>query len=142
MFKWFWPFLFFDYPQAKSCFCPADGKDRWKLEISWGRDCSNLPYYCHLEFWDYFTHLLHDSFEMPFTVCPNRELLFLSFMARKIKISSHSKREVAGMFPFYIFLYFALRNVFWKIFGLKKKCVSMYRCIHFSRNVFFFKKNY
>ena len=77
---------------------------------------------------------------MPFTVCPNRELLFLSFMARNMKISSHSKREDAEMFPFYIFLYFALRNVFWKIFGRKKKCVSMYRCIHFSRNVFFFKK--
>ena len=76
---------FFESPQAKICFCPVERKDN--DEFSQRRYSNNLPNYCHLELWDFFTHLLHDSqFEMPFTVCPNREPLFLSLMAGKLKL--------------------------------------------------------
>ena len=72
---------------------------------------------------------------MPFTACPNRELLFLSFMVEKMKISTHSKRDKAEKFPFYFFLYFALLN-FGTSLEVRKKCVSMYRCIHLLINGF------
>ena len=103
---------FFDSPQAKICFCPVERKDN--DEISLRRYCNNLPNYCHLELCDFFTHLLHDSqFEMPFTVCPNREPLFLSLMAGKLKLvhirNGKRLKSFHSTFP-----------IFWKIFGRKE----------------------
>ena len=103
-------FVFSILLKLKVFFVKQSERIAMKLEISRGGDCNNLLYYCHLELWDYVTHLKHDSFEMPFTACPNRELLFLSFMVEKMKISTHSKRDKAEKFPFYFFLYFALLN--------------------------------
>ena len=96
---------FFDSPQAKICFCPVERKDN--DDFSQRRHCNNLPNYCHLELCDFFTqHLLHDSqFEMPFTVCPNREPLFLSLMAGKLKLV-HIRKGTSLLFLLFPKLYF------------------------------------
>ena len=66
---------FFDSPQAKICFCPVERKDN--DEFSQRRYSNNLPNYCHLELWDFFTHLLHDSqFECHLPYVPTENLFF------------------------------------------------------------------